>query len=108
VSLVVETPEADLGHLPVLHAKEDLVNQMRSNISNGRKLLKDIRKLDGNAANIASAVVEVIHRYYQSNETLPLKELATVMIRQLEIIDVISLYVQPRYFLAPLCQLLDK
>jgi mediator of RNA polymerase II transcription subunit 5 len=108
VSLVVGTPEADLSHSPVLHTKEDLVNQMRSNVSNGSKLLKDIRKLDGNAVNIASAVVEVIHGYSQSKETLLLKELATVMLRQPEIIDVVSLYVQPGYFVAPLCQLLDE
>lgn len=107
VSFVAGTPEADFSHAPTLHTKEDLVNQMRSTQLNPTKLLKDFRKLDGNAANIASAVAEIIHWYCQSKETPQLKELAAAMLRQPEIIDSISLYIQPGYILGPLCRLLD-
>jgi mediator of RNA polymerase II transcription subunit 5 len=107
VSMVVGTPEVDLSHSPALYSKDDLVSQMKSSQSKAAKLLKDLESLDGNAANIAGAVVEVVHGYCQGKETPHLKALATVMLRKPELIDVLSVYVQPDYLLGPLCQLLD-
>lgn len=107
VSMVIGTPEVDLSHSPALYSKDDLVSQMRSSQSKAAKLLKDLESLDGNAANIAGAIVEVIHSYCQGKETLHLKALADVMLRKPELIDVLSVYVQPVYLLGPLCQLLD-
>jgi mediator of RNA polymerase II transcription subunit 5 len=107
ISMVVGTPEVDLSHSPALYSKDDLVHQMRSSQSKAGKLLKDMKNLDGNASNIAGAVIEVIHGYCQSKETLHLKELATALLRKSELIDLISVYVQPGYLLEPLCQLLD-
>lgn len=108
VSIVVGTPELDLSHSPALYAKDDLVSQMKSNQSKATKFLKDMTNLDGNASNIAGAFVEVVHGYCHSKETHPLKELAVVILRKPELIDTISVYIQPTYFLGPLCQLLDE
>jgi mediator of RNA polymerase II transcription subunit 5 len=107
VSMVVGTPEVDLSHSPALYSKDDLVSQMRSSQSKAAKLLKDMKSLDGNAANIAGAVVEVVHGYCQTKETVHLKELAAMMLRKPELIDILSVYVKPGYLLGPLCQLLD-
>lgn len=107
VSMVVGTSEVDLSHSPALYSKDDLVNQIRSSRSKASKLLQSMRFLDGNASNIAGAVVEVVHGYCQTKETLHLKELAIEMLRKPELIDIISVYVQPAYLLDPLCQLLD-
>jgi len=51
---------------------------------------------------------QIMHIYCQNKETQDLKDLANSILRKPAVINSISMFVRPAYWLSPLCSLLDE
>ncbi|EXJ96503.1 hypothetical protein A1O1_01629 [Capronia coronata CBS 617.96] len=90
-----------------LHAKDEVVNQVRASHLRGPKLVDELVRGEGSALFISQGLVEIMHSYCQNKETQYLKELANAILRKPAAIDCISLFIRPAHWLGPLCVLLD-
>ena len=90
------------------YAKDDLVTQCTLDPSKIEQFVGELENLEGNAGEIASALIEIIHSLCANNETITLKNVCNTLSRKPIALDIIMLFTSPIKLLQPLCQILDN
>lgn len=107
--------EGILGDVPMQslpasgrYSKEDLVSQCTANPAKIDEYIGELENMEGNAGEIASALIEILHALCANNDTMTLKAVCSALCRRATALDVISLFTSPHHLLQPLCSTLDK
>ncbi|KAL8677597.1 MAG: hypothetical protein Q9186_005980 [Xanthomendoza sp. 1 TL-2023] len=90
------------------YMKNELVTQCTSNPMRIEELIGELDNMEGNAGEIAGALIEIITTLCSNNDTMTLKCICNCLIRRSATLDTISLFCSPETILQPLCQLLDN
>ncbi len=90
------------------YSKEDLVSQCTTNPAKIDEYIGELENMEGNAGEIASALIEILHALCASNDTMTLKAVCNALCRKPTALDVIILFASPNHLLQPLCNTLDK
>ena len=90
------------------YVKDDLVSQCTMNPSKIDQLVGELENMEGNAGEIAGAVIEILHSLCANNETMTLKAICNTLSRKPAALDVLMLFTSPSHMLLPLCQMLDN
>ncbi|KAL8829004.1 MAG: hypothetical protein Q9170_006353 [Blastenia crenularia] len=102
------------------YVKNDLVAQCTANPARIDELIAELENMEGNAGEIADALVErlppkdeigstaIITTLCSNNDTMTLKCICNSLIRSSATLDTISLFCSPQTLLQPMCQLLDN
>ena len=90
------------------YSKEDLVSQCTTNPAKMDEYIGELENMEGNAGEIASALIEILHALCANNDTMTLKAVCNALCRRPTALDVIMLFISPHYLLQPLCSTLDK
>lgn len=86
--------------------KDALVTACSGNTQQVEKLVRDLDRLDGNAGQVAAALVEVVRHLCSSRDTSSLKSVAMAMTKRLVSMDVVFQYMPIEALLQPLTDLL--
>ncbi|KAL6714834.1 mediator complex subunit [Lecanora helva] len=102
--------EAPLQSLPAggRYSKDDLVQQCTANPAKIEEYIAELENMEGNAGEIAGAIVEILHSLCANNDTMTLKTVCNSICRKLPALDVVMLFTRPSTLLRPLCHLLDN
>lgn len=90
------------------YSKDDLVSQCSTNPAKIDEYIGELENMEGNAGEIASALIEILHALCASNDTMTLKAVCNALCRRPTALDVIVLFTSPNNLLQPLCSTLDK
>ncbi|MCJ1401714.1 mediator complex subunit [Xylographa trunciseda] len=106
--------ESILGDVPMQslpeggkYSKADLVEQCTANPVKIEELVGELENMEGNAAEIAAALVEIFQSLCSTKDTITLKVICNALSRKSQALDVLMLFCQPSTILQPLCELLD-
>lgn len=102
--------DVPMQSLPALgrYSKNDLVNQCTANPAKIDEYIGELENMEGNAGEIAGALIEILHTLCASNDTMTLKTVCHALCRRSTALDVIMLFTRADDLLHPLCQTLDK
>ncbi|KAM0795070.1 mediator complex, subunit Med5 [Usnea florida] len=107
--------EEILGEVPMQslpasgrYSKVDLVNQCTTNPAKIDEYIGELENMEGNAGEIAGALIEILHALCVNNDTLTLKTVCNALCRKATALDVIMLFTSSNHLLQPLCSTLDK
>lgn len=89
------------------YMKDNLVNQCTMNHAKLEQFVGELENMEGNAGEIANAIVEILHTLCNNNDTMTLKGLCNSLSRKPVALDVIMLFNSPARLLRPLCSMLD-
>lgn len=90
------------------YSKDDLVHQCTTNPAKIDEYIGELENMEGNAGEIASALIEILHALCINNDTMTLKAVCNALCRRPTALDVIMLFTSPNNLLQPLCSTLDK
>ena len=90
------------------YIKDDLVSQCTTNPAKIDEYIGELENMEGNAGEIASALIEILHALCANNDTMTLKAVCNALCRKPTALDVIMLFTSPNHLLQPLCGTLDK
>ena len=90
------------------YVKDDLVTQYIANSSKVDQFVGELENMEGNAGEIANAVVEYVHTLCANNDTVTLKGVCNSISRKPVALDIIMLFTNPVRLLQPVCSLLDS
>ena len=90
------------------YSKDDLVNQCTFNPSKIDQFVSELENMEGNAGEIANAVIEILHTLCANNDTVTLKGVCQTICRRPVALDIMMLFTSPIKLLRPLCQVLDN
>ena len=90
------------------YTKDLLVSQCTSNVHRIEELVNELPRLQGNAGAISLALVETIHHFCSSKETMSLKTVCNAILRQLSLMDIILQYAHLETIITPLCTVLEE
>ncbi|MCJ1475228.1 mediator complex subunit [Lambiella insularis] len=106
--------ESILGDVPMQslpeagkYLKADLVAQCTMNSTRIEELVVELENMEGNGAEIAGALIEIVQSLCTTKDTMTLKIICNVLSRKAQALDVLMLFCQPITILQPLCELLD-
>ncbi|MCJ1244419.1 mediator complex subunit [Trapelia coarctata] len=106
--------ESILGDVPMQnlpeagkYVKADLVTQCTTNSGKIEELVGELENMEGNAAEIAGALIEIIQSLCAAKDSITLKITCNALSRKPQALDVLMLFCQPNAILQPLCGLLD-
>ncbi|MCJ1460584.1 mediator complex subunit [Mycoblastus sanguinarius] len=88
--------------------KDDLVSQCTTNPAKIEEYIGELENMEGNAGEIAGAIIEILHTLCSNNDTMTLKAVCNALCRKPTVLDVIMLFTSPRSLLQPLCHTLDN
>ena len=107
--------EGLLGDIPMQslpasgrYMKNELVKQCTDNPAKIEELIGELENMEGNAGEIAGALIEIINILCSSNDTMTLKGVCNGLVRRPATLEVIMLFTNLAVFLQPLCHLLDN
>ncbi len=107
--------EEILGDVPMIslpasgrYSKEDLVSQCTTNPAKIDEYIGELENMEGNAGEIASALIDILQALCANNDTMTLKAVCNALCRRPTALDVIMLFTSPNHLLQPLCSTLDK
>ncbi|CAF9933893.1 MAG: mediator complex subunit [Heterodermia speciosa] len=90
------------------YIKDQLMEQCRSNPARIEELARELENMEGNAGEIASALVEIMHSLCVSKDTMALKIVCDGLSRRPPTLDVLLLFTSIHELLNPLCETLDS
>lgn len=90
------------------YSKDDLVSQCTTNPAKIDEYIGELENMEGNAGEIASALIEILHALCVNNDTMTLKAVCNALCRRPTALDVMILFTSPHNLLQPLCSTLDK
>ena len=90
------------------YIKDQLMEQCRSNPVRIEELARELENMEGNAGEIASALVEIMQSLCVSKDTMTLKILCNGLSRRPATLDVLLLFTSIHELLSPLCETLDS
>ena len=90
------------------YSKEDLVSQCTTNPAKIDEYIGELENMEGNAGEIASALIEILHALCVNNDTMALKAVCNALCRRPTALDVILLFTSSDLLLRPLYSTLDK
>ena len=90
------------------YIKDQLMEQCRSNPVRIEELAKELENMEGNAGEIASALVEIMQSLCVSKDTMTLKIVCNGLSRRPATLDVLLLFTSIHELLNPLCETLDS
>ena len=90
------------------YSKEDLVSQCTADPTKIDEYIGELENTEGNAGEIASALIDILHALCTNNDTMTLKAVCNALCRKPKALDVIMLFTSPSNLLQPLCNTLDK
>ena len=105
--LVSEPPASSRQHTSTnpprrnRYTKDLLVSQCTSNLHRIEELVNELPRLQGNAGAISLALVETIHHFCSSKETMSLKTVCNAILRQLSLMDIILQYAHLETIITP-------
>jgi len=111
--LVSEMPSSSRQHVSAnqrrnRYTKDLLTSQCTNNMHRIEELVNELPRLQGNAGAISLALVETVHHFCSTKETMSLKTVCNAILRQLPVMDVILQYAHLETILVPLCTILDE
>ena len=89
------------------YTKDDLVSQCRATPAKIERFVGELENMEGNAGEIAGAIVEILHTLCASHDTMTLKIVCNMLSRKLAALDVILLFTSAKDLLQPLVKTLD-
>ena len=89
------------------YSRADLVSQCTLAPSKVEQYVGELENMEGNAGEIAGALVEILHTLCANNDTLTLRIMCNALLRKPATLDVISLFLSSKEFLQPLVRILD-
>lgn len=89
------------------YVQQDLVNQCTANPQKIDQFVGELENMEGNAGQIAGAVIEILHMLCTNRDTMTLKGICNTLSRKPVALDVIMLFTSSRLLMQPLCHLLD-
>ncbi|KAL9576232.1 MAG: hypothetical protein Q9212_007274, partial [Teloschistes hypoglaucus] len=90
------------------YARNELVAQCTSNPTRIEELIGELENMEGNAGEIAGAMIEIMTTLCSNNDTLTLKCFCNCLVRKPATLDTITLFCSPQTLLQPLCGILDN
>lgn len=90
------------------YIKDQLMEQCRSNPVRIEELARELENMEGNAGEIASALVEIMQSLCVSKDTMTLKIVCNGLSRRPATLDVLLLFTSIHELLSPLCETLDS
>ena len=90
------------------YVKDELVRQCTANAGKIEDYIGELDNMEGNAGEIAGAIMEILHSLCANNDTMTLKLVCHALCRKSNTLDVIMLFTRPDILLQPLCNILDK
>ncbi|MCJ1283854.1 mediator complex subunit [Xylographa opegraphella] len=106
--------ESILGDVPMQslpeggkYQKTDLVAQCTANPVKIEEFVWELENMEGNAAEIARALVEILQSLCNNKDTMTLKIICNALSRKSRALNVLMIFCQPSTILQPLCELLD-
>nr|Q0USP2.3 RecName: Full=Mediator of RNA polymerase II transcription subunit 5; AltName: Full=Mediator complex subunit 5 [Parastagonospora nodorum SN15] len=111
--ITTATVERLLGETPMQgppgtkYDKSTLLEQCKSNFDKISMYIDELDNLDGNAGAIVGAIAEFIPHLCETQMTMYLKQLSSLLFKKPQAIDVILQFTSPASILRPLCQILD-
>ncbi|CAN9319838.1 unnamed protein product [Alternaria alternata] len=107
------TVERLLGEAPMQgppskrYERKELLNQCKSNFDKVSTFIDELESLDGNAGAIVAAVTDFIAHLCETQTTMYLKQLSSLLFKKPQAMDVMLQFTSPASILRPLCQFLD-
>ena len=89
------------------YAKDQLMEQCASNPARIEELTKELESMEGNAGEIASALVEIIQTLCETKDTVTLRVVCNALSRRQATLDVLMLFTSTSDLLKSLCDTLD-
>ena len=90
------------------YSKDSLVQQCTSNPAKIDEYISELENMEGNAGEIAAAIMDILHTLCANSDTLTLKSICNSICRKPAALDVIILFTRPSSLLQPLCNILDN
>ncbi|KAL8741783.1 MAG: hypothetical protein Q9184_008343 [Pyrenodesmia sp. 2 TL-2023] len=90
------------------YVKDELVAQCTANPARFEELVGELENMEGNAEEIAGALIEIITTLCSNNDTMTLKYICNCIVRKPATLDTLTLFCSPPTLLQPMCQLLDQ
>ena len=90
------------------YLKDELVRQCTANPAKIDEYIGELENMEGNAGEIAGAIIEILHSLCANNDTMTLKHVCNALCRKSTTLDVIMLFTRPDALLQPLCYILDN
>ncbi|KAI4234494.1 MAG: hypothetical protein LQ352_008172, partial [Teloschistes flavicans] len=90
------------------YARNELVAQCTSNPTRIEELIRELENMEGNAGEIAGAMIEIMTTLCSNNDTMTLKCICNSLVRKPATLDTITLFCPPQTLLQPLCGILDN
>lgn len=89
------------------YSKAELVSQCTVASARIEQYVGELENMEGNAGEIAGAVVEILHTLCANSETVTLRGLCNTLLRKPAALDVVLLFTSSRDLLQPLVRILD-
>ncbi|KAH7389637.1 mediator complex, subunit Med5 [Phaeosphaeria sp. MPI-PUGE-AT-0046c] len=111
--MTTATVERLLGDTPIQGPpetkfdKKTLLDQCKNNFDKISMYIDEIDNLDGNAGAIVGAIVEFVTHLCETQMTMYLKQLSSLLYKKPQALDIIFQFTSPSSVLRPLCQILD-
>ncbi|KAK0313445.1 hypothetical protein LTR01_001701 [Friedmanniomyces endolithicus] len=105
IALILQEPPLGLPKVPK-YTKENLLNQCTNNVGRLESLTAELQSMRGNAGAVSLCIVGLIGTLCTSKDTMSLKSVCSILIKQVENMDIVLQYTQPTTLLVPLCMLL--
>ena len=90
------------------YVKQQLVEQCTANPARIEELAKELENMEGNAGEIAGALLEIMHSVCAAKDTMTLKVVCNCLSRWPVTLDVLMLFTSASDLLKPLCDTLDN
>ncbi|KAL2041237.1 hypothetical protein N7G274_006182 [Stereocaulon virgatum] len=90
------------------YLQDELVRQCTANPGKIEEYIAELENMEGNAGEIAGAIIEILHALCANNDTMTLKNVCNALCRKSATLDVIMLFTRPDNLLQPLCNIVDN
>lgn len=113
--LLERSIEEILGDVPMQslpasgkYHKDELVRQCTADPAKIEEYIGELENMEGNAGEIAGAIIEILHSLCANKDTMTLKNVCNALCHKSTTLDVIMLFTRPDTLLQPLCNILDN
>nr|OQO30690.1 hypothetical protein B0A51_01965 [Rachicladosporium sp. CCFEE 5018] len=89
------------------YTREGLMTQCAHNTARLEAIIMELDGMQGNAGAIAGCLIGIVHNLVTAKDTMTLKSVCNVLLRKIELADVLLQYIQPADLLTPLYRTLD-
>ncbi|KAK6425366.1 hypothetical protein LTR95_016281, partial [Oleoguttula sp. CCFEE 5521] len=89
------------------YTREGLITQCANNTARLEATIMELDGMQGNAGAIAGCLIGIVDNLVTAKDTMTLKSVCNVLLRKIELVDVLLQYTQPADLLTPLYRTLD-